>query len=77
MPRCARCRAYLDCGGGVQQAAARLRIHRTTLYWRLARVTDLLAVDLRAPACSGLAQFYAVCGDRAVIAQVVGTGMPR
>jgi hypothetical protein len=39
-------RAYLDCGGGVQQAAALLRIHRTTLYWRLARVTDLLAVDL-------------------------------
>jgi hypothetical protein len=39
-------RAYLDCGGGVQQAAALLHIHRTTLYWRLARVTDLLAVDL-------------------------------
>jgi len=39
-------RAYLDCGGGVQQAAARLHIHRTTLYWRLARVSDLLAVDL-------------------------------
>jgi transposase len=31
----------------------------------------------RAPACSGFAQFYAVCGDRAGIAQVVGTGMPR
>jgi len=39
-------RAYLDCGGNAQQAAARLHIHRTTLYWRLARVTDLLAVDL-------------------------------
>jgi PucR C-terminal helix-turn-helix domain len=39
-------RAYLDCGANVQQAAALLRIHRTTLYWRLARVTDLLAADL-------------------------------
>jgi len=39
-------RAYLDCGGNAQQAAARLHIHRTTLYWRLARVTDLVAVDL-------------------------------
>jgi hypothetical protein len=39
-------RAYLDCGANVQRAAARLHIHRTTLYWRLARVTDLLAVDL-------------------------------
>jgi len=39
-------RAYLDCGANVQQAAALLHIHRTTLYWRLARVTDLLAVDL-------------------------------
>jgi sugar diacid utilization regulator len=39
-------RAYLDCGANAQQAAALLRIHRTTLYWRLARVTDLLAVNL-------------------------------
>jgi hypothetical protein len=39
-------RAYLDCGGNAQQAAALLHIHRTTLYWRLARVSDLLAVDL-------------------------------
>ena len=39
-------RAYLDCGANVQQAAALLHIHRTTLYWRLAQVTDLLAVDL-------------------------------
>jgi hypothetical protein len=39
-------RAYLDCGGNAQRAAARLHIHRTTLYWRLARVTDRLAVDL-------------------------------
>jgi PucR C-terminal helix-turn-helix domain len=39
-------RAYLDCGANAQQAAALLHIHRTTLYWRLARVTGLLAVDL-------------------------------
>ena len=39
-------RAYLDCGGNAQQAAALLHVHRTTLYWRLARVADLLAVDL-------------------------------
>ena len=39
-------RTYLDCGANAQQAAALLHIHRTTLYWRLARVTDLLAVDL-------------------------------
>jgi hypothetical protein len=39
-------RTYLDCGANAQQAAARLHIHRTTLYWRLGRVADLLAVDL-------------------------------
>ena len=39
-------RAYLDCGANATQAAALLHIHRTTLYWRLARVADLLAVDL-------------------------------
>jgi hypothetical protein len=39
-------RAYLDCGANAQQAAALLHIHRTTLYWRLARAADLLAVDL-------------------------------
>jgi hypothetical protein len=39
-------RAYLDCGANAQHAAALLHIHRTTLYWRLARVADLLAVDL-------------------------------
>jgi len=39
-------RAYLDCGANAQRAAERLHIHRTTLYWRLGRVTDLLAVDL-------------------------------
>jgi hypothetical protein len=39
-------RAYLDCGANAQQTAALLHIHRTTLYWRLARISDLLAVDL-------------------------------
>jgi hypothetical protein len=39
-------RAYLDCGGNAQLAAALLHIHRTTLYWRLARVNERLAVDL-------------------------------
>lgn len=39
-------RAYLDCGANAQQTAALLNIHRTTLYWRLARVTGLLPVDL-------------------------------
>ena len=39
-------RAYLDCGANAQQTAALLHIHRTTLYWRLGRVADLLAVDL-------------------------------
>ncbi len=39
-------RAYLECGANAQQAAALLHIHRTTLYWRLARVTELLTVDL-------------------------------
>jgi hypothetical protein len=39
-------RAYLDCGANAQQTAALLHIHRTTLYWRLARVADLLAADL-------------------------------
>jgi hypothetical protein len=39
-------RAYLDSGANAQQTAALLHIHRTTLYWRLARVADLLSVDL-------------------------------
>jgi PucR C-terminal helix-turn-helix domain len=40
-------RCYLDCAGQAQQAAAQLHIHRTTLYWRLARVEELIPVDLR------------------------------
>jgi hypothetical protein len=39
-------RAYLDCGANGPRTAAMLHIHRTTLYWRLARVADLLTVDL-------------------------------
>jgi hypothetical protein len=40
-------RCYLACGAQAQQAAAQLHIHRTTLYWRLARVAELVPVDLR------------------------------
>lgn len=39
-------RSYLDCGGQAQRAAAQLHIHRTTLYWRLARAAELLPLDL-------------------------------
>ena len=39
-------RAYLDRGANAQQTAALLHIHRTTLYWRLARVSELLPIDL-------------------------------
>jgi PucR C-terminal helix-turn-helix domain len=40
-------RCYLEGGAQAQQAAAQLHIHRTTLYWRLARVTELTGLDLR------------------------------
>ena len=40
-------RCYLECGAQAQQAAAQLHIHRTTLYWRLARVAELVPLDLR------------------------------
>ena len=40
-------RFYLECGAQAQQAAAQLHIHRTTLYWRLARVAELVPLDLR------------------------------
>jgi hypothetical protein len=39
-------RCYLDCAGQAQQAAGQLHIHRTTLYWRLARATELVPLDL-------------------------------
>ncbi|GAA4636879.1 helix-turn-helix domain-containing protein [Actinoallomurus vinaceus] len=37
---------YLDLGGDAQRTAARLRLHRTSLYYRLNRAADLLAADL-------------------------------
>jgi PucR C-terminal helix-turn-helix domain len=40
-------RCYLECAAQAQQAAAQLHIHRTTLYWRLARAAELVGVDLR------------------------------
>ncbi|HEY1344430.1 MAG TPA: helix-turn-helix domain-containing protein [Streptosporangiaceae bacterium] len=40
-------RCYLECAAQAQQAAAQLHIHRTTLYWRLARAAELIPVDLR------------------------------
>ena len=40
-------RCYLECAAQAQQAAAQLHIHRTTLYWRLARAADLVPLDLR------------------------------
>jgi hypothetical protein len=42
----ATARAWLDCAGNAQRAAAALHIHRTTLYWRLARVAELSSADL-------------------------------
>lgn len=38
--------AYLDEAGDAQRAAARLHVHRTTLYYRLGRVADVSGVDL-------------------------------
>ncbi len=40
-------RCYLECAAQAQQAATQLHIHRTTLYWRLARAAELVGVDLR------------------------------
>lgn len=40
-------RCYLECGAQAQEAAAQLHIHRTTLYWRLARAAELVPLDLR------------------------------
>jgi PucR C-terminal helix-turn-helix domain len=40
-------RCYLGCGAQAQQAAGQLHIHRTTLYWRLARVAEMVPLDLR------------------------------
>lgn len=38
--------AYLDTGGDAQATAQTLRIHRTTLYYRLGRAADILGIDL-------------------------------
>ncbi|MCO5972696.1 helix-turn-helix domain-containing protein [Actinoallomurus soli] len=37
---------YLDLGCDAQRTAARLRLHRTSLYYRLGRIADLLGADL-------------------------------
>jgi hypothetical protein len=37
---------YLDAAGHVQQAAARLQVHRTSLYNRIARIERILGIDL-------------------------------
>jgi len=37
---------YLDAAGHVQQAAAHLQVHRTSLYNRIARVERILGIDL-------------------------------
>lgn len=39
-------RAFLDAAGSAPAAAGALQIHRTTLYYRLSRVEELLGVDL-------------------------------
>ncbi|NUT33871.1 MAG: helix-turn-helix domain-containing protein [Hamadaea sp.] len=38
---------YLDLAGDAAATAARLSIHRTTLYYRLSRAADLTGADLR------------------------------
>jgi hypothetical protein len=40
-------RSVLDHGGDIVAAARELHIHRTTLYYRLDRITELIGVDLR------------------------------
>jgi hypothetical protein len=37
---------FLDCAGSASRAATELRIHRQTLYYRLARVAELTGLDL-------------------------------
>jgi PucR C-terminal helix-turn-helix domain/GGDEF-like domain len=38
---------FLDCAGEAQRTAARLRIHRTTLYYRLSRIEQISGLSLR------------------------------
>lgn len=37
---------FLDCAGSASRAATALQVHRQTLYYRLARVTELTGLDL-------------------------------
>lgn len=37
---------YLDLGGDAKRTAAHLHLHRTTLYHRLGRISEALAVNL-------------------------------
>jgi len=39
--------AFLDCAGEAQRTAAQLRIHRTTLYYRLSRIEQISGLNLR------------------------------
>jgi DNA-binding PucR family transcriptional regulator len=39
-------RVYLDVAGSASAAASNLQVHRTTLYYRLTRIEELLGVDL-------------------------------
>ena len=39
--------AFLDCAGEAQRTAAQLRIHRTTLYYRLSRIEQISGLSLR------------------------------
>ena len=38
---------YLDAAGSVQETAARLRLHRQSLYYRLERIERLASTNLR------------------------------
>ena len=38
---------FLDCAGEVQRAARELRVHRTTLYYRLGRAEQISGLNLR------------------------------
>ena len=38
---------YLDCSGDTTRTAAQLRVHRSTLYYRLGRIESLGAINLR------------------------------
>ena len=40
-------RVILDLGGDIAAAAKALRVHRTTLYYRIDRISELTGVDLR------------------------------